>query len=201
MMPLPKTLLAHSGAERAPSALAESAVLVIDAQIEYTAAGRLPLDGIDAALERIAALLDAARAQDRPIVHVAHRGKPGGLFDPETPAFDFAGPAMPREGEAVVIKTLPDSFVGSELDAALKRTGTGNLLVTGFMTHMCVSSTVRTSIGLGYAPTVIAAACTTRDLPDGRGGRVAARDLHRNELVALSDLFAAVVDDMSGLPA
>ncbi len=200
-MPLPKTLLALGGAERSPSSLANAAVLVIDAQREYTAAGRLPLDGIDGALERIAALLDAARAQGRPIVHVAHRGKPGGLFDPETSAFAFAGPAAPREGEAVVIKTLPDSFVGSELDATLKKAGTTNLLVAGFMTHMCVSSTVRTSMGLGYAPTVIADACATRDLPDGHGGRVAARDLHRNELAALSDLFAAVIDDMGALPA
>lgn len=200
-MPQPKTLLALGGAERSPSSLANAAVLVIDAQREYTAAGRLPLDGIDAALERIGALLDAARAEGRPIVHVAHRGKPGGLFDPETSAFAFADPAAPREGEAVVIKTLPDSFVGSELDATLKKTGTTNLLVAGFMTHMCVSSTVRTSMGLGYAPTVIASACATRDLPDGHGGRVAARDLQRNELAALSDLFAAVADDMGALPA
>ena len=200
-MSTPKTLLSLSGAERSPTSLANSAVLVIDAQQEYTAAGRLPLDGIDGALERIAALLEAARAQGRPIVHVAHRGSPGKLFDPETSAFAFADPVAPREGEAVVVKTLPDSFVGSELDATLKKTGTTNLIVTGFMTHMCVSSTVRTSIGLGYAPTVIADACATRDLPDGHGGFVAARDLHRNELVALSDLFAAVVDDMSELPA
>ena len=200
-MPQPKTLLAHGGAERSPSSLADSVVLIIDAQREYTAAGCLPLDGIDGALERIAALLDAARKQGRPIVHVAHRGKPGKLFDPETSAFAFADPAAPRKGEAVVLKTLPDSFVGSDLDAALKRTGTSNLIVAGFMTHMCVSSTVRTSIGLGYVPTIVADACATRDLPDGHGGRIAARDLHRIELVALADLFAAVVDDMSGLPA
>lgn len=200
-MPTPKTLLGLSGAERSPSSLAESAVLVIDAQQEYTAKGRLPLDGIDGALERIAALLDAARAQGRPIIHVAHRGSPGKLFDPETSAFAFADPVAPREGEAVVVKTLPDSFVGSELDATLKKAGTANLIVAGFMTHMCVSSTIRTSMGLGYAPTVIANACATRDLPDGHGGKIAARDLHRSELVALSDLFAAVVDDMSELPA
>jgi nicotinamidase-related amidase len=200
-MPQPQTLLSIGGAERTPSALAKSTVLIIDAQKEYIASGRVPLDGIDDAMKRIAALLDAARTQGRPIVHVAHRGKPGGLFDPETSAFAFADPAAPRKGEAVVFKTLPDSFVGSELDATLKKTGATNLIVAGFMTHMCVSSTVRTSIGLGYAPTVIANACATRDLPDGHGGRVAARDLHRNELVALSDLFAAVVDDMSGLPA
>lgn len=200
-MPIPKTLLAHNGAERSPSSLANSALLIIDAQQEYTTAGRLPLDGIDGALDNIAALLEAARANGRPIVHVAHRGSPGKLFDPETSAFAFADPVAPREGEVVVVKTLPDSFVGTELDAVLKKTGATNLIVAGFMTHMCVSSTVRTSIGLGYAPTVVANACATRDLPDGKGGKISARDLHRNELVVLSDLFAAVVDDMSGLLA
>jgi len=200
-MSTPKTLLGHNGAERTPSALTDSALLIIDAQQEYTAAGRLPLDGVDAALDNIGGLLEAARAAGRPIIHVAHRGSPGKLFDPETSAFAFADAVAPREGEAVVVKTLPDSFVGSELEATLKKAGTANLIVAGFMTHMCVSSTVRTSIGLGYAPTVVANACATRDLPDGKGGYIAARDLHRNELVALADLFAAVVDDMGGLPA
>jgi nicotinamidase-related amidase len=200
-MPLPKTLLAHNGAERSPSSLANSAVLIIDAQNEYSANGRLPLEGIDGALEHIAALLAAARSVGRPVVHVAHRGKPGKLFDPETAAFAFADPAAPQAGEAVVTKTLPDSFVGSELEATLRKTGTSNLIVAGFMTHMCVSSTVRSSIGLGFAPTVVAKACATRDLPDGHGGSIRARDLHRNELAALSDLFAAVIDDTSALPA
>jgi len=200
-MSTPKTLLGHNGAERTPSALTDSALLIIDAQQEYTAAGRLPLDGVDAALDNIGGLLEAARAAGRPIIHVAHRGSPVKLFDPETSAFAFADAVAPREGEAVVVKTLPDSFVGSELEATLKKAGTANLIVAGFMTHMCVSSTVRTSIGLGYAPTVVANACATRDLPDGKGGYIAARDLHRNELVALADLFAAVVDDMGGLPA
>ncbi len=199
-MSTPKTLLGHNGAERTPSALADSALLIIDAQQEYIATGRLPLDGVEGALDNIAALLEAARASGRPIIHVAHRGSPGKLFDPETSAFAFADSVAPREGESVVVKTLPDSFVGSDLDAVLKKTGTTNLIVAGFMTHMCVSSTVRTSIGLGYASTVVANACATRDLPDGKGGRIAAGDLHRNELVALSDLFAAVVDDRDGLP-
>jgi hypothetical protein len=35
---------------------------------------------------------------------------------------------------------------------------------------MCVSATVRSALDHGYASTVVAAACATRDLPDPLGG-------------------------------
>jgi nicotinamidase-related amidase len=64
---------------------------------------------------------------------------------------------------------------------------------------MCVSSTVRAALDLGYGCTVVAKACATRDLPDGHGGVVAAAELHRAELVALGDRFAVVVDGAADL--
>ncbi len=75
-----------------------------------------------------------------------------------------------------------------------------HLVVAGFMTHMCASSTVRAALDLGYRCTVVAGACTTRDLPDGCGGVVAAAEVHRAELAALADRFATVVPDTAALP-
>jgi len=43
---------------------------------------------------------------------------------------------------------------------------------------------------------VLAPACATRDLPDGQGGVIAAADIHRIELVALSDRFATIATDV-----
>jgi hypothetical protein len=62
------------------------------------------------------------------------------------------------------------------------------------MTHMCVSTTVRAALDLGYRCTVIATACATRDLPDGRGGVVPAGIVHRANLVALADRFTRLVE-------
>ena len=99
----------------------------------------------------------------------------------------------PRAGEIVVTKRLPNSFAGTTLDEELKRLGRKELIVVGFMTHMCVSATVRAALDHGYRCTMVASACASRDLPDGRGGVVSAAEVHRVELAALGDRFAAVV--------
>ena len=194
-MTAPKTLFELAGATPRPHPLAEAAVVMIDAQEEYLS-GRLPLAGIEAALEEGARLLEAARAAGRPVVHVQHAGKPGGLFDPESAFFAIAGPVAPRGGEAVVRKALPNAFAGTELDATLKGLGAQTLILGGFMTHMCVSATARAALDHGYACTILAPACATRDLPDGQGGVVPAAEIHRIELAALSDRFAMIAGDL-----
>jgi nicotinamidase-related amidase len=72
-------------------------------------------------------------------------------------------------------------------------TGKKQLIVAGFQTHMCISSTVRAALDLGYRTTVIADAAATRDLPDPTGGPAfAAAELHRAALAGLADRFAIV---------
>ena len=187
------TLLQMAGADPTPPRLAEAALIVIDAQREYLD-GALPLVGVAPALERIAALLAAARSLGTPIIHVQHRGRPGGLFDPGKVAFEIAAQAAPSPGEEVVCKGLPNGFAGTRLKDVLDATDRKRLVLVGFMTHMCVSSTARAALDLGYQTTVVADACATRDLPRPGGGIVAAADLHIAELAALADRFAIVCD-------
>ena len=187
-----KTLLQLAGADLTPPRFDEATLIIIDAQREYVD-GALPLAGVDAALARIAETLEKARAAGAPVVHVQHKGRAGGLFDPETPAFAFADQAMPAAGEAIVQKGLPNSFAGTDLNAVLEKAGRKRLILAGFMTHMCVSATARAALDLGYQSTVLSDATATRDLPDPAGnGVVAAVDLHRAELAALSDRFSIV---------
>ena len=194
-MTQPKTLFELSGATPTPHRLADSAVVMIDAQMEYVT-GRLALPGVEAALAQGAGLLDAARSAGRPIVHVQHKGKAGGLFDGDSAYFAIAAPVAPESGEAVVEKVVPNAFANTNLDALLKESGAKTLIVGGFMTHMCVSSTVRAALDLGYGCTVLGPACATRDLPDGQGGVVPAAELHRVELAALSDRFAMIANSL-----
>ncbi len=197
-MPAPKTLLDMAGVPNRPHHLAEAAVVMIDAQMEYVN-GRLPLSGIGPALEEGARLLAAARAAGRPVVHVQHKGKGEGLFGPDGPFFAIAPQVAPLEGEAVVEKVVPNALADGVLDARLKDLGVSNIIVAGFMTHLCVSTTARTALDLGYGCTVLGPACATRDLPDGRGGVVPAEELHRVELAALSDRFALIATEVGQL--
>ena len=189
--PLPRSILEIAGIKLEPASLSDAVLLIIDAQREYVD-GTLPLAGIEESLAVGGALLARARAAGTPIVHVLHRGG-GALFSPDGNGFKPAAPMIPQEGESVVEKTLANSFAGTELQQIIDRTGRKNLIVIGYMTHNCVSSTVRAARDLGYQSTIIAAATGTRDLPDGHGGTISAADLQAACLAGLADTIAKVV--------
>lgn len=190
-----RTLLDIAGAPRHPSPLDRAALVLIDPQKEYTDGG-VPLAGIDAAVAEAGRLLELARRSGVPVFHVVHHGKPGApLFDPAGPLAAIIPALAPADGEVVVTKGLPNGFAGTGLDGLVRATGRGELIVAGFATHMCVSSTARAALDLGWRTTVVAAACATRDLPDPQGGVIAAATVHQAHLAALADRFAVVVAD------
>jgi nicotinamidase-related amidase len=100
----------------------------------------------------------------------------------------------------VVVKNYPNSFVQTDLDDRLKAANASNLVLAGFMTHMCVNSTARGAFNLGYAPTVVAAATATRALPGVGGESVPAAVMQTASLAAMADLFAVVVPRAAGIP-
>jgi nicotinamidase-related amidase len=199
MTDAPKTLLQMTGADLAPSKLSDSTLVVIDAQNEYRS-GALPLTGVDAAVAEIAALLKRARTSGVPVVHVQHRGRPGGAFDLEAERGRIMREVAPDCAEPVVQKPLPNAFADTDLADRLEAAGRKQLIVAGFMTHMCVSSTARAALDHGYRVTIPAAACATRDLPAPDGGVMKAADLHRAALTALADRFAIVATDAAAVP-
>ncbi|MGE0081202.1 MAG: cysteine hydrolase family protein [Thiohalomonadaceae bacterium] len=193
----PATLFEMARAHPQPARLAQSVLVIVDAQEEYVS-GALPLENVQQAVAEIGKVLRRARAAGTPVIHVVHRGG-GGLFDPAGPFFAIVASLAPRAGETVIEKRLPNAFAGTELQKAIAATGRTQLIVVGFMTHMCVSSTARAALDHGYATTIIAAATATRALPDGRGGTLSAATVQRAALAALADRFAVVVDDASGI--
>jgi nicotinamidase-related amidase len=198
-MARPKTLVQLAGREATPCRLGESVVVMIDCQNTYTT-GVMKLSGIEAALEEAARLLARAREAGTPVVHVMHDGGPGSAYDVREEIGRIAEAVAPRGDEATVVKRLPNAFAKTDLHERLQGLGKTDLIVAGFMTHMCVSSTVRAGFDLGYRSTVVAAAAATRDLPSASGGIVPARSLHEASLAGLADLFAVVVDRAADLP-
>lgn len=191
----PKTLLSMAGAPLQPSNLSDAALVLIDCQNEYVS-GVLTLPGVAPALDEAAKVLARARAAGSPIIHVVHHGRPGGgVFDPEGPSSGIAPEVAALDGEAQVTKALPNAFAGTNLDEILKETGKKELILVGFMVHMCISATARVATDLGYRVTIVADATATRDLPGPAGdGVVAAEDLKRAELAALADRFAIIIN-------
>lgn len=198
-MSSPKTLLEMAGADLRPAPLSQSTVVVIDAQYEYLD-GKLPLPGIKPALAAISHLLAKARDAGAPVVHIAHKGRPGGLFDRDARGGAIIDKVSPQGAERVIEKPLPNAFAQTSLDAELKAIGRTSLVIAGFMTHMCVSSTARAALDLGYRVTIAGDAAATRDLPDPLGGVISAESLHRAALAALGDRFA-VISTVAQIPS
>jgi nicotinamidase-related amidase len=183
----------------APAPLTESTLVLIDCQNTYTQ-GVMELDGVQAALDETALLLERARTAGIPVIHIQHDDGPGSLYDIAGESGAIAAQVAPRGGEPVIVKNYPNSFVETDLEAELKTVGASNLILAGFMTHMCVNSTARGAFNLGFAPTVVAAATATRALPGVAGASVPAETVQAASLAALSDLFAVVVPGAADIP-
>ncbi|WP_321343141.1 cysteine hydrolase family protein [Breoghania sp.] len=190
---MPKTLRDIAGFQRWRHPIAgEAAVLLIDAQEEYRS-GALALGDVTQALCEIAALRQRAQELDLPVIHIRHIGSQGGLFDIDAHGGTFCAEAEPLAGELVIDKRLPNAFTGTDLAAKLDALDINRIIVAGFMTHMCVSSTVRGALDLGLEAAVIANSCATRPLPGHDGEEISARDMHRAALAAMSDRFAHIL--------
>lgn len=115
---------------------------------------------------------------------------------------EFHRELQPTAQDAVIAKATPSAFVATDLDAQLKKQGVTTLLVAGLMTHMCVSSTARDAVPLGYSVLIAGDATATRDLDDGAGGVVDHRVLQRAALAGVADVFAEIhsTQDILSLP-
>jgi nicotinamidase-related amidase len=182
-----------------PVSLSESTLILIDCQNTYTR-GVMELEGVQEALDEAAALLDRARSLGIPIIHIQHDDGPDSLYDIEGESGAIVSRVAPRNGEPVVVKNYPNSFVQTDLDEVLKTSNASNLVLAGFMTHMCVNSTARGAFNLGYAPTVVAAATATRALPGLSDDPVSAEVMQAASLASMADLFAVVVPSASDIP-
>lgn len=196
----PKTLLELSGADRTPGKLSDSTLILIDCQMEYVN-GLLALPGVKPALDSAKRMLARAREAGTPVVHIVHKGGPGGPFDLAAERGQIAPEVAAGPGEPVISKNLPNAFAGTDLQKKLEEIGRKELIFIGFMTHMCISSSIRAALDLGYRSTLVANAAATRDLPGPDGGVIDAASLHAASLAALADRFAILAADPDDIPA
>ncbi|WP_217141787.1 cysteine hydrolase family protein [Streptomyces sp. AC627_RSS907] len=131
-----------------------SALLVIDMQNAVVAMAHRAAETVAA----IAGLSRRARSAGVPVVTVRQRGDD---LVPGTGDWRVVSELAPRAGEPVVDKTTPDSFLGTGLDALLKGLGVSEVIVTGFATEVCVDTTARQALSLGYDLVVVADGHTT----------------------------------------
>ncbi len=169
------------------------ALIVVDIQNDYFPGGAHPLDRPEEAAGQARLLLDAFRRAGEPIVHVQHlSGEPDATFmRPGTEGVEIHPLVTPQDGEPVIQKAHPNSFLGTELEGTLRGLGVDAVVVCGMMTSMCVDATVRAAVDLGFDASVAHDACATLDLDFG-GRTVPAADVHAAFLAALASAYARV---------
>jgi nicotinamidase-related amidase len=191
------TLRTLTGMPATPASLADSTLIMIDLQNTYTR-GVMELEGVQPALDQAAELLDRARSAGIPVLHIQHDAGPGTPYDVRAEIGAIVNRVAPRDGEPVIVKNYPNSFTGTDLNERLAPGS--NLVLAGFMTHMCVNSTARGAFSLGHHPAVVSGATATRALPGADGEPVSAAALQAASLAAIADLFSVVVAKASDLP-
>lgn len=170
------------------------ALLLIDIQRDYFPGGAHPLVGSDEAAEAAGAVLDRFRAAGEPVIHVQHvwDAPDAQYLRPDTAGVEHDARVRPAAGEPVVVKELPNAFVGTDLERRLREGGIERLVVGGMMTSMCVDATVRAAVDLGFEVTVVGDACAAPDLSHGRV-EVPGEQVHAAFLAALADGYAEVI--------
>ena len=200
MITASQTLRDITGMGYKPAGLKDSALIMVDCQNTYRH-GMMQLTNVEAAILEAQKLLNMARDLNIPIIHIQHDAGVGSPYDVTAEIGQISAEVAPKNGENVIAKNYPNAFIATPLEAQLKALGIENLVLAGFMTHMCINSTARGAFNLGFKPTVVASACATRSLIGANGKVIDAQTMHDSALATVRDLFAVVVDDVVNLKA
>jgi nicotinamidase-related amidase len=151
-----------------------SALIVID--LQKGIAGLPAAQPVGEIIDRSAQLARAFRKRGLPVVLVNVTGAAPGRTDAGSPKFSFPPdwtelvPELEqRPGDHLVTKQRWGAFLGTDLDAILRRRQVTQVVLTGVATSIGVESTARSAHDLGYNVTLVLDAMTDRDA-----------DAHRN---------------------
>jgi ureidoacrylate peracid hydrolase len=188
---------------------AHTAVIVIDVQQEFFAAGGvIELMGDDPApmramIPRLAGFLEQARGLVRLVVFTKqtyvpelrspiveeHQVRSGMKRAPNPEAEEFYG-LVPAAGDVVLPKNRYSAFVGTPLDTMLRANDIKTLILTGVATNVCVETTARQAYMLDYYVVV------PRDLTGGVN-----ETSKEMSLLNIDRYFGEVVDSADALSA
>ena len=128
-------------------------------------------------LERIRALIAAARAAAAPVIYVQH-GEAGCEWEAGSESWRFPPAIAPQPGDFVSAKSRCDAFFGTGLRAHLAEQGIERVVICGYATEFCIDTNVRHAASSGLAVVVASDAHTTRNRPHLEAARIIE---HHNE--------------------
>lgn len=175
------------------------ALIVVNPQNEFSPKGIRPVANHAEVLQRIAERVEEFRAECRPIAWIKHYNKPDEpiAFVPKSWGAEFSPGFAPENGygpEKLFTKDLDGAFTFTGLQEWLLALGVNEILLVGFTTHRCVSSTAREGVVRGFKVYVDALASSSRSIGHGALGSLSAEEVHRSALIHLADLGVKILN-------
>jgi len=174
---------------------ASATLILIDVQEGFAEPywGERNNPGAERNIER---LLARWRDSGRPVIHVRHDSvEPGSALRPDAPGNAIKGEATPKSGEPVVGKHVNSAFIGTDLEARLKAHASDTVVLCGFTTNHCVSTTARMSGNLGFRTFVLSDSTVAFAMrsPGPNGRLIPAAEMHEVGLAELNGEFATIL--------
>ncbi len=165
--------------------LAADALVVIDMQAGSFGPDEPARHDAEGLVARLNAVAKWVRARGGLVIWVQHNGPPGDRLEPGSDGWRILATLDQRPGDKTIGKTACDSFLGTGLEALLRRRTIGRVIVTGWATDFCVDTTVRSCTAKRFETWAPADGHTTSDRPHLSAAQVIA---HHNYIWA--DLIA-----------
>ncbi len=169
----------------------KEALLVIDVQNIYFQ-GPLKITYPPESFENIQKVMDHASSKGIPVVVIQHGASAlGGGFSKGSENWKLHPEIGKRHRDALIEKTLPGSFTGTNLEDWLKIRGIEKVVICGYMTQMCCDTTARQALHLGYKVIFLSDATGTMTV-ENKAGRIEDKDLHKAALITQAMRFSEV---------
>lgn len=179
------------------------ALLVVDVQNEFSLTGKRPVPDFYETVKVIRGCVTEARNEGWPIAWVKHFNLPteSPAFIPGTVGADFIPDFGPKTGTNLEVefqKTVFGAFTGSALGEWLAEQEVDDVLIVGFYTHMCVSTTAREALMRGLHVTINSNGTGACDLSHPYLGTQTASEVKRSALLQLVNLGVKI--DFASMP-
>ena len=145
--------------------IAQSALLVIDAQDSFKVGPRWARRNNPAFEKNVSALVEAYRAAHLPVVFFLHTDS-NEAFAKDSPSFKLMDFLKPGRDEPVMVKNTRNCFTSTSLQPYLIDKGVRRVSITGIQMEQCCETTARLAADLGYAVDFVTEATMTFPIPN-----------------------------------
>ncbi|WP_075590032.1 cysteine hydrolase family protein [Labilibacter marinus] len=173
-----------------------AALILIDFQKgfneqKYADGNRNNLD----AEKKASVILNHWRDKNLPVFHIIHNSTDSNSsFRKGQSGFEIKDEVKPTHGEPVVEKNVHSAFIGTDLKERLEKQKINTVVIIGFTTNHCVSTTARMAGDYGFNTLLISDATASFDRIGMNGEKFSSEIIHQTALANLNNDFAQVIE-------